>query len=92
MDKQIDLSILIPARQEEFLQNTIDDILKNIRGNTEIIVTLDGYLPNPALRPDPRVTVIYNPVAKGQRAGTNQGAKIARGKYVMKAEWKLGES
>lgn len=82
----IDLSILIPARQEEFLQNTIDDILKNIRGNTEIIVTLDGYLPNPALKPDPRVTIIYNPVSRGQRAGTNQGAKISRGKYVMKAD------
>ena len=86
MDQQIDLSILIPARNEEFLQNTIDDILKNIRGRTEIIVTLDGYLPNPGLKQDPRVTVIYNPIAKGQRAGTNQGAKIARGKYVMKAD------
>ncbi len=84
--KMTDLSILIPARNEEFLGRTIKDALENIQGNTEIIVTLDGYLPNPPLEPDPRVTIIYNPVAVGQRAATNQGAKIANGKYIMKVD------
>ena len=85
MDK-IDLSILIPARNEEFLQNTIDDIFKNSEANTEVIAILDGYLPDVPLKPDPRLTVIYNPVSVGQRAGTNQAAKIAKGKYVMKSD------
>jgi len=85
MDK-IDLSVLIPARNEEFLDLTIQDVLKHSKANTEIIAILDGYLPNPPLKPDPRVTVIYNPVSVGQRAGTNQAAKLAKGKYVMKID------
>lgn len=84
--KDIDLSILVPARNEEFLQNTIDDILSHIEAKTEIIVILDGYLPEVPLKPHDLVTVIYNPVSVGQRAGTNQAAKIAKGKYVMKAD------
>jgi hypothetical protein len=82
----IELSILIPARNEEFLGRTIQDIFENSEADTEVIAILDGYLPDPALKPDPRLTVIYNPVSVGQRAGTNQAAKIARGKYLMKAD------
>lgn len=82
----MDLTIIIPARNEEFLGRTIQDLLQNIEGNTEIIAILDGYLPNPALPNDPRVTVIYNPEAIGQRAGANQGARLAKGKYLMKVD------
>lgn len=82
----VDLSVLIPARNEEFLDRTIQDVLKNSRGNTEVIAILDGYLPSSPLTFDPRVTIIYNPVSVGQRAGTNQAAKIAHGKYVMKLD------
>ena len=81
-----DLSILIPARNEMFLQNTINDILANIEGNTEIIVVLDGYKPDPELKPDPRVLLIYNPESVGQRAATNQAVKLSRAKYVMKCD------
>jgi hypothetical protein len=38
----VDISILIPSRNEMFLKNTVEDILKNKRGNIEIIVGLDG--------------------------------------------------
>ncbi|MCR4324159.1 MAG: glycosyltransferase [Candidatus Curtissbacteria bacterium] len=82
----MDLSILIPARQEEFLARTIQDILDNSEASTEIIAILDGYLPNPPLPVSDKVTVIYNPVSVGQRAGTNQAAKIAKGKYLMKCD------
>ena len=67
-----DLSILIPSRNEMFLQRTIEDILANIEGNTEIIVVLDGYKPEPVLKADPRITLIYHTEAIGQRAGTNE--------------------
>lgn len=82
----MDISILIPSRNEEFLGRTIQDVLEHAKGNTEIIVVLDGYLPNPPLPVSDKVTVIYNPVAVGQRAASNQAAKIARGKYVMKVD------
>lgn len=86
MENNIDLTVMIPARNEEFLGRTIQDVLEHIKGNTEIIVILDGYLPDPPLRPDPRVTIIYNPVAVGQRGATNQAVRIAKGKYVMKID------
>lgn len=82
----IDLSVIILARNEEFLGRTIQDVLEHAKGNTDIIVVLDGYLPDPPLKPDPRITIIYNPVAVGQRAASNQAAKIAKGKYVMKVD------
>jgi len=81
-----DLSILIPGRNEELMGRTIQDILENIQGNTEIIAILDGYIPNPGLKPDPRLTIIYNPEPVGQRAAANQAARIAKGKYVMKVD------
>ncbi len=81
-----ELSVIIPARNEWLLQKTIDDISENIEADTEIIAILDGYLPDPPLKPNPRLTVIYNPESKGQRAATNQGAKIANGKYLMKVD------
>lgn len=82
----MDLTVIIPARNEEFLGRTIQDVLEHSHANTEVIAILDGYLPDPALKPDPRVTIIYNPVSLGQRAGTNQAARIARGKYLMKLD------
>jgi len=82
-----DLSILIPARGEEFLNRTIQDLLENIEGKTEIIAVLDGYLPDPPLdASDPRVTLIYHPESIGQRAATNEAAKLAKGKYLMKVD------
>lgn len=81
-----DLSILIPARNEMFLKETIEDILKNIRGNTEIIVNLDGYLPDPQIPQHERLTVIYHNQSIGQRAGINACAKLSKAKYVMKVD------
>lgn len=79
-----DLSILIPARNEEWLNKTIEDILANIEGKTEIIVVLDGYFVE--IPQNPRVSVIYNPVSLGQRAATNQAAKLSEAKYLAKCD------
>ena len=80
------ISVLIPARNEMFLKNTIEDILKNKRSSTEIIVGLDGQWANPSIIQHPDVNVIYVPQAIGQRAMTNMCAKIARGKYLIKCD------
>jgi glycosyltransferase involved in cell wall biosynthesis/precorrin-6B methylase 2 len=82
-----DLSILIPAKNEEFLKKTVEDILANIEGNTEVIVVLDGYdTALPIMPEDTRVRVITNPVSLGQRGATNQACKLSKAKYVMKAD------
>lgn len=81
-----DLSILIPARNEMFLKQTIDDILKNIEGDTEVIAVLDGAWADPPIPQNERVTVVYNNQSIGQRAATNQAAKLSKAKYVMKCD------
>jgi glycosyltransferase involved in cell wall biosynthesis len=81
-----DLSILIPARNEEWLAKTVKNILENIRGKTEIIVVLDGAWANPPIDQDPRVTVLYHPESVGQREGTNDACRLSRAKYVAKLD------
>ena len=83
----MDLTVIIPSRNEEFLDRTIQDLLENIQGDTEIIAVIDGYTPNPPLKSfDPRLTLIYHPEAVGQRVGSNDAAKLAKGKYIMKVD------
>ncbi|OGM31444.1 hypothetical protein A2803_05235 [Candidatus Woesebacteria bacterium RIFCSPHIGHO2_01_FULL_44_21] len=81
-----ELSILIPARNEIFLAKTIEDILQNIEGDTEIIAVLDGYWADPPVPQHERVTIIHNPESVGQRAATNQAAKLSKAKYLMKVD------
>jgi len=81
-----DLSVIIAAREEEFLQNTIDDVLKKMRGDTEIIVILDGYWPDNGMPIHERVTVVHHEESIGQRAAVNEGARISKAKYIMKLD------
>lgn len=81
-----DLSILIPSRNEMFLSRTIEDILSNIEGNTEIIAVLDGQLADPPIQQHERVTVVCLPESVGQRAATNIACKLSNAKYVLKCD------
>jgi glycosyltransferase involved in cell wall biosynthesis len=82
----IELSILIPARNEQFLARTVDDILKHSEANTEIICVLDGAWAEPPIPQNDRVVVVYLPVSIGQRAATNLACKLAKGRYVAKLD------
>ena len=81
-----ELSIIIPARQETFLKNTIEDALKNIEADTEIIAVLNGEWAEPRLEQHPRVHIIYYNDPIGQRAATNAGVRMSKAKYVMKVD------
>lgn len=81
-----DLSILIPARNEMFISNTVEDILKNKRGSTEILVGLDGAWAEPKIVEHPDVRVVYVSESIGQRAMTNRLCQISTAKYVAKAD------
>jgi glycosyltransferase involved in cell wall biosynthesis len=80
------LSIIIPARNEIFIQNTIDDIFKHIEGDTEVIVTLDGYWPEVGIPDHERLTLLHYTKPIGQRAGTNRAVAISKAKYIMKCD------
>lgn len=81
-----DLSIIIPARDEQFLLETVEDIRRNKRGDTETIVILDGAWPDRPLPQYPDVKVVYLPKSIGQRAATNLGAQMSEATYIMKLD------
>lgn len=82
----IELSILIPSRNEEWLAETLADLLKNKTEKTEIIVVIDGEQYPKDLPVHKDIIVIRHMKARGQRAATNDAARIARGKYLMKVD------
>lgn len=81
-----DLSVIIPARNEMFLAQTVRNVLENIRRDTEIIVVCDGNWPEPPLQDHPRITVVHHTESIGQRAAVNEGARISQAKYLMKLD------
>ena len=81
-----DLSVIIPARNEMWLGRTVDDVRANLRGDTEVIVVLDGAWPEPGLPQHANLHVLYLPEPVGQRAATNLGAKVSEARYVMKLD------
>jgi hypothetical protein len=82
----MDLSVLIPARNEMFLAKTIENLLENIEGDTEIIAICDGNWPDPPIKDHPRVNLIYHSQSIGQRASTNEAARLSEAKFIMKAD------
>ena len=76
------VSVIIPSRKEEFLNQTIRDIQQKFKGDFEIIVVLDGGFEQPI----DGVRYIYNEKAKGMRTAINQGVASASGKYIMKLD------
>lgn len=80
------LSVIIPSRNEEWLNKTIQDILEHKKAKTQIIVGLDGQWPVEPIKQHPDVVVLFFPESIGQRAITNQCVNLSRAKYIMKLD------
>jgi glycosyltransferase involved in cell wall biosynthesis len=80
------VSVIIPARNELFLGQTVNDLLVKASGDVEVIAVLDGYWPNPPLTDDKRLIQLHRGIAQGMRAAINGAANIARGDYLMKCD------
>lgn len=83
-DKQPELSVIIPARNETYLQKTIDECLTKLKTDFEVIVGLDGY--ETKLKKEPRVRICHSEERIGMRPLINKMADMARGKYLMKLD------
>jgi hypothetical protein len=80
------LTFLIPARNEEFLGKTIEDLLENTGEESEILVGLDGYWPPKPIKDNSRVKIFHVSEPIGQRAMQNQLCRLARTRYVAKVD------
>jgi glycosyltransferase involved in cell wall biosynthesis len=81
-----DLSIVIPSRNEIFLQETIDNLIINIQGDTDIYAVLDGCWPDKPMIIHPRVNLIHHEESIGQRAAVNEVARYSNAKFIMKLD------
>lgn len=80
------ISVIIPAKDETYLQKTIEGALAASRGEIEVIAVCDGYWPDPIVLDEPRVNIIHHTKAVGQRRAVNEAAKLANGKYIFKVD------
>lgn len=77
------LSIIIPSKTEKFLNNTIEDVLKNATGDIEIIPVLDGYDTEKIKDNRVRYLELEKKPYTQKRHGINRAVNIARGEYIM---------
>ncbi len=89
------VSVIIPSRNEIFLNKTIGGLLASAKGDIEIIAVLDGYWPSetkrsswstPVTIEDPRVIYLHLGKVVGMRKAINAGVAISRGEFVMKCD------
>ena len=79
------LSVIIPSRNEPYLNKTVNDILTKAMAKVEVIVVLDGYWPDEIVDDD-RVRYIHYSDARGMRNGINMGIEVSDGEYIMKCD------
>jgi len=80
------LSVIIPAKNEPYLDRTINSCLDMAEGEVEVIAVLDGYWPEVPIEDRKGLTLIHHTETIGQRPACNEAAKLARGKYLMKLD------
>lgn len=80
------ISVIIPARHERFLAQTVADVFQKATGSIEAIVVLDGYWPEPPLADWDNLVIIHRGQARGMRPAINAAAAIAKGDYLMKCD------
>jgi len=80
------LSVIIPARKEEYLAWTVETIHNAIRGDTEILVVIDGEEAGRIVPDLPGVHVIRNEKPLGQRASVNLAARRSNAKFILKTD------
>ncbi len=80
------LSVIIPSRNERFLDPTVRDVLAKAAGPIEVVVVLDGYWPDPPLPADKRIVQLHFGQARGMRPALNAAAEVANGEYLMKLD------
>lgn len=87
------VSVIIPARNEEFATRTVTEVRNAAAGEIEVVLIMDG--PGLYLAPNPRswLKIIKKNKAEGMRSAINDGVAASDGEYIMKldAHCKIGK-
>lgn len=79
------VSIILPVKNEQFLNKTVHDILNKAHGNIEVLVALDDYWPDEVIN-DKRVNYIHFSGRTGMRKLINSAAQVAKGEFLLKVD------
>ena len=80
------VSVIIPARQELYLRETIADLFQNAQDEIEVLVVLDGWQPDYKIKRRKGLRILRNRTVKGMRGCINKAAAVAKGDYLMKLD------
>lgn len=80
------VSVLIPARNEQFLNRTIEDVFARATGEIECLVWLDGEPPTEPIPERPGLRVIASPKTEGIGQASWALAQQATGDFIMKLD------
>ncbi len=79
-------SVIVPARNEQYLTQTVTDLFVQTAGEIEVIAVIDGPTDTPIPPERKGLTVLYKSTAEGLRRAINDAAGIATGDYLMKVD------
>lgn len=80
------VSVIIPAREEPFLRQTLDSLVAQARGEIEILVGLDGWVPDGPAPAVPHTRFLHWKTPVGLRPVLNALAAAATGDYLLKID------
>ena len=80
------VSVIMPARKEPYIRETLNDVMSNAIGDIEVILILDGDIPDYELPEDKRLRVYHNAKVQGLRPCLNAAIGVAKGKFLMKID------
>jgi glycosyltransferase involved in cell wall biosynthesis len=80
------VTVIVPARKEPYINETVRDLFNNAEDEIEVIVVLDGDTPDYKIKRYKGLRILKNLEVEGMRASVDRAAKEATGKYLMKLD------
>ena len=80
------ISVIIPARNEKYIRNTLDSLYANAGADFETIVVMDGPTTYSFFRNYPNLIVVENTQQNGVRNAIRQGVSVSSGDLLLKLD------
>jgi glycosyltransferase involved in cell wall biosynthesis len=80
------VSIIIPSRNEKYIDKTVDDLFAKASGEIEVIVVVDGVSQYPLPKERANLSFIHKALPEGLRPALKDASYKATGKYLMKVD------
>jgi len=80
------VSVIIPARKELYIRETLRDLYANHVGDIEVILVIDGPMPDYEIPEYKGLRIYHNPKVLGLRPILNAAVDVARGKFILKMD------